>query len=181
MSLDNLLSPNDLNLYCGSITTSGVYSPTTNTLDTRLLNASQSIPNNSSTIADFAGRVAPPTDQPTVPYTYNNGVFTITGDRVVITLTLQIKWDSGTNPTVGTRSVLLRRNGDVYAITRNALLGSAMATGDYYCLPLTATLVFTVGETFQFEVFQTSGGALNMQGITDSPNSFTYLQIVATF
>jgi hypothetical protein len=183
MSLSNILQPNDYNLFCNSITTADPFTPTTTVFDTRFINsANQTIPSSAVTTIIFDAVVTPPSDEPPLPYTFNNfDSFTITADRVTLNITLEVSWGSNASTGTGSRIIAFRRNNDAYYVAQNAITSNALPAPPSAVQMLSLSLVMQQGDKFHFDVLQSTGNLLDLISASSNPTSFCLLNIVSVY
>jgi hypothetical protein len=91
-----------------------------------------------------------------------------------VRVTANVRW--GSNGT-GVRQVLLLRNGVSFRGGAMSLIGAATST-DHAQNITSSVIAVTPGDYFEVAVFQTSGGALNIQGLTRQNQNWCQMEIV---
>ncbi len=176
MSISNLLEDNPYDLYCRTLTPSYRFNPSRTTTQFRFLSSSQAIADSDSvpSIVVYTALSPQASDAAPLPYTYVNGVFTMTRGAMVI-ITAQVRWAANVT---GSRVISLRRNADAYTQISNmdsgAMFNNIPAIS---CQSFCWSGYLGATATFQVEVLQNSGGSLNILGVSQSPNYFSNISI----
>ncbi len=176
MSLDNLLVPNNLNLFCGTINASGLPDAGFLQQASSLLNLSvnQTIADNTDTVILYDD-VDNDGDQPFF-YTPGTGIFTAT-DTCHITGTIQTAFTSN----AGGAGIVFRtkcqlNNTVNFGVVEN--LTSAVPSG-LMCTTFSGR--FIQGNTFKIVAYQNTGAPNDIKSLATSSASHTTLSLIATY
>lgn len=175
MSLSNILEENSYDLFCNTINQSGKFR-TSYIAGLYYFNQTDQLINNlTQTILTFDSNSPPYAGMPTPPFTYSNGVFTIT-NYCSITISVQVRWEVNTT---GIRVVAVRKNANMYVDSQCIRPATSISGENRYTQTIAYTSMFPPGESFQIEVYQNSGSAINTYGTNSSPNYFTSVSITS--
>jgi hypothetical protein len=173
MSIANLFVPNDLNLFCGTVTALSGAQPVTLTNAYYGLTTNASLANNSGTSLLF--------DTPIIVnprITFSSGIYTINTPGMY-TFDAMVNFFTA-SAGLGVRSIYFLKNSQVQTQRRSEVSVAADATAAVpIILSSSYTDIFIAGDTVVFQVFQTQTASISLLGSAGDSLNFCQMSISA--